>query len=142
MTNKRIILVGINAKYIHSNPAVYSLKTYADTYYGDCSVFDGNSKITDNLTISEYTINQSLDSILADLYNQKPDVVAFSCYIWNWSMVRDILDEFPKIMPKTDIWLGGPEVSFNADKLVNQYPALKGIMVGEGEETFLELLKY
>lgn len=142
MTNKRIILVGINAKYIHSNPAVYSLKTYADTYYGDCSVFDGNSKITDNLTISEYTINQSLDSILADLYNQKPDVVAFSCYIWNWSMVRDILDELPKIMPKTDIWLGGPEVSFNADKLVNQYPAIKGIMVGEGEETFLELLKY
>ncbi|MBQ5851368.1 MAG: DUF4080 domain-containing protein, partial [Lachnospiraceae bacterium] len=142
MTNKRIILVGINAKYIHSNPAVYSLKTYADTYYSDCSVLDGNSKITDNLTISEYTINQSLDSILADLYNQKPDVVAFSCYIWNWNMVRDILDELPKIMPKTDIWLGGPEVSFNADKLVNQYPAIKGIMVGEGEETFLELLKY
>ena len=96
MTNKRIILVGINAKYIHSNPAVYSLKTYADTYYGDCSVLDGNSKITDNLTISEYTINQSLDSILADLYNQNLTLLHFPAISGTGAWSGIFLMSFPK----------------------------------------------
>jgi radical SAM superfamily enzyme YgiQ (UPF0313 family) len=134
MKNK-ILLVGINAKYIHSNPAIYSLKAYSDKYYS-------NRPLGTFLDIAEYTINQSREFIMADLYERKPDVVAFSCYIWNWNLVRDILEELPKVLPAIDIWLGGPEVSYHADKLVSEYPQVSGVMVGEGEDTFLELLHY
>lgn len=134
MTNK-VLLIGINAKYIHSNPAVYSLRAYADKYYSqrpkDCQ-----------LEIAEYTINQTVHTILADLYQRKPSVAAFSCYIWNWNIVLDLLSELPKLLPNTAIWLGGPEVSFHAEKLVHELPQLSGVMVGEGENTFLELLEY
>ena len=133
-TNK-ILLIGINAKYIHSNPAVHSLKAYADKYYperpDDCTV-----------GIAEYTINQPSGAILADLYQRKPQVAAFSCYIWNWMMVQELLTELPKLLPDTALWLGGPEVSYHTQELMQSFPQLTGIMVGEGEETFLELLKY
>lgn len=132
---QNILLIGINAKFIHSNLAIYSLKTYADTYYTQrpCGC---------HLGIAEYTINQPEDSILADLYLQKPDVAAFSCYIWNWGIIKNLLCELPKILPETKLWLGGPEVSFDADKIISAFPQLAGIMAGEGEETFLELLKH
>jgi radical SAM superfamily enzyme YgiQ (UPF0313 family) len=131
----RILLVGINAKYIHSNPAIYSLRAYADKYYG-------NRPNMTALDVVEYTINQSMDLIMADLYRRMPDVVAFSCYIWNWNIVRDIISELSKVLPKTKIWLGGPEVSYHADRIVEEFPQLSGVMVGEGEETFLELLHH
>lgn len=131
----KILLIGINAKYIHSNPAIYSLKAYADKYYplrpNNCT-----------LEIAEYTINQSLSAILADIYQKKPQVAAFSCYIWNWNRIQELLTELPKLLPQTQLWLGGPEVSFHADKTIQTFPQLTGIMVGEGEETFLELLHY
>lgn len=133
--NKKVLLVGINAKYIHSNPAVYSLKAYADKYYsnrpGDCTV-----------EIAKYTINQQTSAILADLYQKKPQIAAFSCYIWNWNLIRDLLAELPKILPDTKLWLGGPEVSFHAEQLMQEFPQLTGIMICEGEDTFLELLKH
>ncbi|MBO5144908.1 MAG: DUF4080 domain-containing protein [Lachnospiraceae bacterium] len=132
---KKILLVGINAKYIHSNPAVYSLKAYADKYYPDRP--DGCT-----LEIAEYTINQQTGTILADLYHKRPDVAAFSCYIWNWNVVQELLAELPKVLPDTKLWLGGPEVSFHADRLISTFPQLSGVMIGEGEETFLELLQY
>lgn len=134
-TNIKILLIGINAKYIHSNPAVYSLKAYADNYYPDRP--DGCA-----LEIAEYTINQPPGAILADLYRKNPQVAAFSCYIWNWNMIQELLAELPKLLPDTALWLGGPEVSFHAEKLIQEFPQLTGIMVGEGEETFLELLRY
>ncbi|MDE6365926.1 MAG: DUF4080 domain-containing protein [Lachnospiraceae bacterium] len=131
----KVLLIGINAKYIHSNPAVYSLKAYADKYYPDrpsgCV-----------LEIAEYTINQPAEAILAEIYRQKPQVAAFSCYIWNWETVQKLLSELPKVLPDTALWLGGPEVSFHAERLMNTYPQLTGIMIGEGEETFLDLLRY
>ncbi|MDE7273432.1 MAG: B12-binding domain-containing radical SAM protein [Lachnospiraceae bacterium] len=133
--NNSILLIGINAKYIHSNPAVHSLKAYADKYYPDRP--DGCA-----LDIAEYTINQPPSAILADLYQRRPQAAAFSCYIWNWTMVQDLLAELPKLLPDTALWLGGPEVSFHAGKLMQELPQLAGIMVGEGEETFLELLQY
>ncbi|MDE6052503.1 MAG: cobalamin-dependent protein, partial [Lachnospiraceae bacterium] len=133
--NNKVLLIGINAKYIHSNPAVYSLKAYADKYYSVRP--DGCI-----LEIAEYTINQPSNAILADLYQKKPHVAAFSCYIWNWNMIQDLLAELPKLLPDTELWLGGPEVSFRAQNLMQEIPQLTGIMVGEGEETFLELLKY
>lgn len=133
--NQSVLLIGINAKYIHSNPAIHSLKAYADAYYP-------NRPSGCALAVAEYTINQQTDTILADLYQKKPQVAAFSCYIWNWRVIQDLLAELPKLLPETDLWLGGPEVSFHAQNLIKEFPQLTGIMVGEGEDTFLELLHH
>ena len=125
----KILLAAINAKYIHSNLAVYSLRAYANRYAGE-------------IRIKEYTINQPLDGILMDLYEEKPDVICFSCYLWNITCVEQLLAEIPKVLPDTRIWLGGPEVSWNAVEILKRYPAVEGVMCGEGEETFLELTDY
>lgn len=125
----KMLLTAINAKYIHSNPAVYSLRAYA-------------AEFGEAIEIAEYTINNKAEAILADLYKRGPQAIAFSCYIWNWNMVRELLEEIPKVMPDTDIWLGGPEVSYDAPQVLESYPQLTGIMVGEGEETFRELMRY
>lgn len=124
----KILLTAINAKYIHSNPALYSLRAYA------------GEMPERTIQIAEYTINHRREDILADLYRQAPDMIAISCYIWNWNMVRSLLPEIPKILPRTVIWLGGPEVSYNAEEILTEYPMIEGIMVGEGEETFKELI--
>ena len=124
----KFLLAAINAKYIHSNPAVYSLYAYS------------RDKHEQSMEIAEYTINQRTEDILAQLYERKPDAIGFSCYIWNWNVVRELLDDLPKVLPETDIWLGGPQVSFNAPQILDQFPCIKGIMVGEGEVTFRELL--
>lgn len=135
MSYSNILLIGINAKYIHSNPAIYCLKAYVDRY---CT----NRPDGCGVSLAEYTINQPVSAVLADLYAKKPDVAAFSCYIWNWEMVQNILLELPKILPDTQIWLGGPEVSFHTEEILSKYPLLTGIMIGEGEETFRELAVY
>lgn len=95
----KFLLCAVNAKYIHSNPAVYSLRAYAGEEYQSC------------VEIAEYTINQLKDEVLADIYRREPDAIGFSCYIWNWSMIQELLVEVRKVLPRTDIWLGGPEVS-------------------------------
>lgn len=129
------ILIGINAKYIHSNPAIYSLKAYCDKYYAtrpkDCT-----------LSIKEYTINQQPQNIIADIYKERPDFIAFSCYIWNWQMIKDLLPEISKVLPNCHIWLGGPEVSFHCEKILDDFPMVSGIMIGEGEDTLCELLHF
>ena len=126
----KFLLVAINAKYIHSNPAIYSLRAYAE------------ERIREHIELAEYTINQYMQDILADIYNRKPDVIGFSCYIWNWTLVKELLVEMPKILPNTDIWLGGPEVSYDADKIMEEFPQLTGIMIGEGEATFRQVAEY
>ncbi len=126
----KFLLAAFNAKYIHSNPAVYSLRAYAGKTYAPY------------IELGEYTINHSFHDILADIYNRKPDIIGFSCYIWNVSLIKELLPEIHKLLPETKLWLGGPEVSFDAQKLLTEYPFLTGIMVGEGEATFLDLLKY
>lgn len=125
----QFLLVALNAKYIHSNPALYSLRS-----------FTGENK--KYVQIAEYTINNKLEEILEDIYRRKPDVLGFSCYIWNWSMIQEIVVEIHKLLPEVPIWLGGPEVSYNAEEILKDYPMLTGIMIGEGEETFSELLKH
>ncbi|MBR6255852.1 MAG: B12-binding domain-containing radical SAM protein [Lachnospiraceae bacterium] len=125
----KFLLAAINAKYIHSNPAVYSLYAYS------------RDKHEQSMEIAEYTINQRTEDILAQLYERKPDAIGFSCYIWNWNAVCELLDDLPKVLPETDIWLGGPQVSFNAPQILEQFPCIKGIMIGEGEVTFRELLE-
>jgi len=121
-----ILLTAINAKYIHSNLAVYSLKAYAAKYRED-------------ITIAEYTINQRTDEILIDLYKHKPDILCFSCYIWNLSYIEELLRDIKKILPEVMIWLGGPEVSYDAPDVLNRYPEVDIVMKGEGEATFMEL---
>lgn len=128
-----ILLTAINAKYIHSNLAVYSLRAYAA---GKCE------RYKEETGIAEYTINQPLDQILMDLYKRKPEVLCFSCYLWNIEYVEQLVAELGKIMPQTDIWLGGPEVSYHASHMLEQFPQVYGIMRGEGEETFLELAEF
>lgn len=130
----RILLIAVNAKYIHSNPAVYSLRAYAQAALGDLPEV--------GIEIAEYTINQNTENILADIYRRKPDIAAFSCYIWNWNTIQELLPELPKLLPDTKLWLGGPEVSFHAEKILAQYTQLTGIMVGEGEETFTQLVRF
>lgn len=126
----KFLLCALNAKYIHSNPAVYSLRAYAGEEWRE------------QIEIAEYTINQYADDILADLYQKRPDVIGFSCYIWNWSLVQELLEELPKLLPRVRVWLGGPEVTYDADEILKRFPGLAGIMVGEGEATFRELMEY
>ena len=129
-----ILLTAINAKYIHSNPAVYSLRAYACRY--------GGSRYEEEIRIAEYTINQPVDEILMDIYERRPDILCISCYLWNISYVEQLIREIPKVLPETKIWLGGPEVSYNAREMLDGYPGLAGVMCGEGEQTFLELMQY
>ena len=131
----KILLTAINAKYIHSNPAVYSLSAYANVNLSE------EEKEKCQVEIAEYTINHRTETIIADIYKKKPDVLAFSCYIWNWEYVQEVMTELHKLMPNVPIYLGGPEVSFTAEAIQKQYPFLAGIMIGEGEETFLELCR-
>lgn len=127
----RFLLCGINAKYIHSNLAIFSLKAYAD-----------RKKIPGAEIISkEYTINNYVEDILQDLYEEKADVVIFSCYIWNISFVRELAAELKKMSPDVKIWAGGPEVSYAANKFLMENPAFDLIMQGEGEEVFSELIR-
>lgn len=125
----KYLLVAINAKYIHSNLAVYDLKAYVREYEKE-------------IEIAEYTINQNPDEILKDIYKRKPDFIAYSCYIWNISMIEQLIKEVIKVLPKAEIWLGGPEASYRAKEFMQKYSFLRGIMIGEGEETFYQLLQY
>lgn len=125
----KILLAACNAKYIHSNPAVYDLKAYAAAY-------------KDSVQIKEFTINQPKDEIMKEIYRSGADVVCFSCYIWNISFVRELIRDLKKILPDTAFWAGGPEVSFHAKNFLEDMPQVTGIMKGEGEETFLALAGY
>ena len=127
----KFLLCAINAKFIHSNPAVYSLKAYAQAY----GIPKGEIKIR------EFTINQYVDDILADLYEENPDVLVFSCYLWNIRHVMEIAADYKKINPQILIWLGGPEVSYDGPDVLRQNPFIDLVMQGEGEETFTELVK-
>ena len=125
----KILLAACNAKYIHSNLAVYDLRAYASAYQ-------------EHILLREYTINQTKDEILKDIYLTGADVVCFSCYIWNISFVKDLLCDLHKILPETKFWAGGPEVSFDAEAFLRKTPQMTGAMTGEGEKTFLELMHY
>lgn len=125
----KTILAAVNAKYIHSNLAVYSLRAYAKYYLSETK-------------IAEYTINQQIDEILMDLYREQPELLCFSCYIWNLDYVEELVREIKKILPETIIWLGGPEVSYDAKEVLLRLPEVAGVMKGEGEETFAALLDF
>ena len=126
----KFLLAAINAKYIHSNPGVYSLRAFAQTKIPGTDI-----------EIGEYTINHQMDLILQDIYRRKPDFIGFSCYIWNISYIMEIVRDVKKVLPEAEIWLGGPEVSYDAKKVLTREPDVSGIMRGEGELTFTELVR-
>lgn len=128
----KVLLAAVNAKYIHSNLAVYSLRAYA--------LWHSPRILPEEIGIVEYTINQPVDEILMDIYEREPDILCFSCYLWNISCVECLIKEIPKILPGIKIWLGGPEVSYNAREILEKYDAVTGVIRGEGEETFVELM--
>lgn len=124
----KILLAAVNAKYIHSNLAVYCLKSYAAS-----KGFE--------VELAEYTINQQTGDVLRNLYERQADVVAFSCYIWNIDFIRTLICDYKKLRPESELWLGGPEVSYRAEHLLKELPQVRGVIVGEGEETFTKLVK-
>jgi radical SAM superfamily enzyme YgiQ (UPF0313 family) len=125
----KLLLVAVNAKYIHSNLAVHSLRAYA-------------SKYAEHISLVEYTINHYEEDILKEIYKEQADVIAFSCYIWNIEIITRIIIELKKVQPKAKIWFGGPEVTYDAKECLETHDELDGVMVGEGEQTFLELMEY
>ena len=131
----KILLTAINAKYIHSNLAVYNLRAYAAHY---AKGMDDS----DTVEIGEYTINNQMEDILERIYKAKPDVLMFSCYIWNIAYVEELSEEFHKLCPEVPIWVGGPEVSYETESFLRQHPQITGVMIGEGEKTFCELAEY
>ncbi|MGN0512410.1 MAG: B12-binding domain-containing radical SAM protein [Lachnospiraceae bacterium] len=125
----KILLGAVNAKYIHSNLAVYSLRASAGAYRKD-------------ILLKEYTINQQEDEILKDIWKSQPDLICFSCYIWNISFVKEILQDVHQLFPQVPIWVGGPEVSYDAVAFLEENPQVTGVMKGEGEATFCDVLSY
>ena len=125
----KILLTAVNAKYIHSNLAVYSLRAYAE-------------ESAEHIELAEFTINQKTESILQEIYKRKPEVLCFSCNIWNISIVEELAEEFHKLRPEVPIWVGGPEVSYEAEVFLEKHPYIKGVMMGEGEKIFSNLCRY
>ena len=126
----KFLLVAVHAKYIHMGLAVYSLRSYA------------GKELREHIELAEYTINQQAEDILADLYRRRPDAVGFSCYIWNVSCVTEVAREFHRLRPEVPVWVGGPEVSYDAGAFLAANEAVTGVMTGEGEQTFPELCSY
>lgn len=125
----KALLAAVNAKYIHSNLAIHSISAYAAEY-------------GEYMDIAEYTINNQEDYMIRDIYERKPDVIFFSCYIWNIEYIKDIAREIKKIMPAVKIWFGGPEVSYDTAEILNDNPYLYGVMLGEGEQIFKNLMEH
>ena len=125
----KILLGAINAKYIHSNLAVYSLKANLGQY-------------KEYVSLKEYTINHKREDVIKSIYQEKPQVLALSCYIWNIEFIKGILPDLKKLLPDMDIWLGGPEVSYLSEKFLRENTYVKGIIRGEGEVTFRELVSF
>lgn len=138
----KILLVAVNAKYIHSNLGIYSLKAYAQEQLSHLWRAGRSDTLPASIELAEYTINHQMDVCLQDIYRRKPDVVGFSCYIWNIEYIRALAADLKKVLPRVHIWLGGPEVSYDAASVMREAPYIAGIMKGEGEETFAQLVKY
>ena len=132
----KVLLAAINAKYIHSNLGIYSLKTYGEKMLKEWGLAEQAE-----ISLAEYTINHQMEQILQDIYKRKPDVIGFSCYIWNISYVKMILADIKKVLPDVKIWAGGPEVSYHAEAFLKEEPAVDLVMMGEGEITFAHFLK-
>lgn len=126
----RTVIVSLNSKYIHSSLAPWYLKAACGRYAPDCG----------EVLVTEHTINESTDAVLSSIYLKKPDVAAFSCYIWNISQVLVLASDLKKLLPSVFIVLGGPEVSYDAEEMLKENPFIDFIISGEGEEAFGRLI--
>lgn len=128
----KCLLVAINSKYIHSNPAVYLLM--------ECAEKRNIAKV--EIELAEYTINHHASEIFNDIYLHHADIVCFSTYIWNIEYVCQLVRNLKNLCPEITIWLGGPEVSYDCESFLRGLPQADGILYGEGEESFPKLLEY
>lgn len=122
----KILLAALNAKFLHSSLAIRSLLKYSEKY-------------SEYIHFSEYTINHSEDFVLSEIYKQRPNIICFSCYIWNIEAILRISENTKKVLPDAKIIFGGPEVSYNSYELLKKYDFIDIIISGEGEETFFEI---
>ena len=123
----KIICTSFNAKYIHTNLAIRYLKAYAQPEY--------------DIELAEYTIKDPIMNIVTDLFGKKPDVIGFSCYIWNIEETIKVIQLIKKIDPTIVIVLGGPEVSYDVQEWMKKVNEFDFIIIGEGEATFKRLLQ-
>lgn len=123
----KVVVATLNAKFIHTSLALRYLKSFAQDEF--------------EVDIAEYTIKDPSMGIAADLYSRKPDVIGFSCYIWNIEETIVVVDMLRKVLPDVKIMLGGPEVSYDTEFWMNRLSAVDYIVMGEGEETFRDLLR-
>jgi anaerobic magnesium-protoporphyrin IX monomethyl ester cyclase len=121
-----IVVSTLNAKYIHTSLSIRYLKAFAAPEF--------------DVTLAEYTIKDPAMNIVTDLYRKKPDVIGFSCYIWNIEETIKVIKMLKKINPELVIILGGPEVTYDVHEWLERIPEVDYIVVGEGEETFKDLL--
>lgn len=124
----KVVIAAINSQYVHLNLAVRYLKKYTET----------NSNI--KVEIYETNINNQLLNIIKDIFELNPDKIIFSTYIWNKEYVFEIVKEIKKVLPNVKIILGGPEVSFGWEKIMEENPEIDSILIGEGEKVFLNFL--
>ncbi|OCL25534.1 B12-binding domain-containing radical SAM protein [Orenia metallireducens] len=122
----KTLLTTLNSKYIHSSLALRYIKSYCEDDF--------------DIILEEYTINQHSDDVVAELYRQQADIIAFSCYIWNIEQILEVVSLLKKVQPEVKILLGGPEVSFDPVKTMEENYAVDYIICGEGEITFKEFL--
>ena len=123
----KVVLATLNAKYIHTSLALRYLKAYAQDEF--------------DIDIAEFTIKDPAMGIASDLFSKKPDVIGFSCYIWNIEETIVVADMLRKVLPETKIVLGGPEASYDTEYWMNRLSSVDFIVMGEGEETFRDLLR-
>lgn len=123
----RVLLVALNAKYVHTNLALRYLREEVRAVYPD-------------VLLREFSINEHLDQIAGEIYEAKADVIGFSCYIWNLKEIVAVIRHLHPVCPDVRFVIGGPEVSFEAEEFLLEHPEVDALVVGEGEKTFLELL--
>lgn len=124
----RILLVAINAKYVHTNLAIRYLRESIISEFPQ-------------VELREFTINEPMERIEAEIYEARADVIGFSCYIWNLSETIAVIRQLRLVCPKARILVGGPEVSYDATHILKEHSELDAVIYGEGEITFLELLR-
>ena len=130
----KILLVSVNASYMHTNIAIRDLKNYADKYFSD-------SETKPQIEIAEYTINQPIGEVLRSIAFFNADWIQFSTYIWNAEYVQKLLPEIKKVLPDCILGAGGPEFGYGAKKYLSAIHDLDFVVFGEGEITFTDMIE-
>jgi len=123
----RVLLVALNAKYVHTSLALRYLRGEVNAVYPD-------------VLLREFSINDRLDRIAGELYEAKADVIGFSCYIWNLKEIVALIRQLHPVCPNVKFVVGGPEVSFETEEFLLKHSEVDAVVIGDGEKTFLELL--